>query len=386
MVNLKLSPVLVGIEKVFDQIRYIGLDVANSYVKISGIDFKTITYANTIKYLNQLDKKLFIKESERRPFDRLATDEIVFTYEGKDYLIGTTDKDSIQSLDKNLNRHASDEYKRNFILALARIAKSGDNFVVCTGVPSSYFNDEKIEESIQDIAGDYTVERNGVPVVFRITYIYVELEPRGTYLNTIYRLEDEKIFIKNKEISESKYVGILDIGFGTSDLAVFYRDNNKRVKLSGQPETLKTALSDAYLNLKENLSLKYPSIKNMPLIEIENELRMRGYIQPAGAPIPPEVLAKEVDVAFGTVAQNLISELKSAESTDNLNYMIFTGGGFLALKKHFKSKIEGEYRKIEIKSAQTSNSQGYLIRLYMLDKARKLNGLIKESLGNGGNN
>jgi hypothetical protein len=381
MKSLKLPPVLVGEEKVFDQIRFVGLDVANSYVKIETTDQETVVYANTVKYLNESDKRLFMKEMDRKKLEELETDEIVFTYENKSYLIGTTDRDSIQGLDKNLNRHAGDSYKRSFLLSLARIANNGDNFVICTGVPSSYYNDNEVEESLQELVGNYSIDRNDIPVTFRVSFVHVELEPRGTYLSTIYKLENEKIYVKSNEIKDAKYTGVLDLGFGTSDLALFMKDSHGRVRLAKQPETLKTALSDAYQNLKENLKNKYKSISGMPIIELESELRRTGIIQPAGAPIPREILDKEVTEAFGMVAQNIISELKSAEQTDGLNYLIFTGGGMLALQPYLKNRIEGPYQKIMIKGAQTANAKGYLIKLYMLDKSGKLKELINEQGG-----
>ena len=380
VLNLDLGAVQVGSKKIHDQIRLLGLDCANSYVKMSG-DFGELVYPNTVKTLNAKEKKLYIRETGVKKLEHKDTDEIIFTYEDRDYLIGTADRDSVESLDRDFDRHSKDNYKRNFILAVSRIANNGDNFIVCTGVPSFQFTDDEVVDSFKRLHGTYTVKRDGVDVTFKISYVYVELEPRGTYLSTVYELEDHKVFVKNKDILESKYVGILDSGYGTTDYAGFVKDSRGHVKLENV-ESVKFAMSDAYAKLKANLFVDYQTIDKMPLIEIEKELRVEKMLQPSGVVIPKEDLDAEVKKAFEETAENILKDLKSKVDTDSLNYLIYTGGGMVTLKDYFKEGLDGNFITASVKEPQIANARGYLIRLYILNKVGQLQELINE----GGNN
>ena len=374
MSGLKLSGVQVGKRIIYDQIRFLGLDCANSYVKMVG-DFGSMVYPNTIKDLDARQKEIFMMEAEHKQYHNLKTDKIVFTFEGSDYIIGTARKDSIESLDKDFDRHSKDNFRKNFILAVARVAKNGDNFVICSGLPSDSFMVKKNRDSFARLHGTYTIERSGVPVTFKISYIHVELEPRGTYLNTIYQLEGDKITAKNLEIKNAKYVGILDVGYGTTDYAEFIKGSDGMVTL-GDTKGINIAMSDGYTKLRANLSKDYPTIMKKPLIEIENDLRIEGMIQPSGAVIPKEVLDVEVKKAFEDVAETIIKELKTQIQTDTLNYLIFTGGAMVTLKNYFKNGLEGNYTAVSIKDAQISNAKGYLLRIYMLEKTGQLQTII----------
>lgn len=344
--------------------RIIGLDIANSYVKMTS-ESGTITYPNTTKLLSEQQKKLI--ESEGRGGD-------VFTYVEDSgiqnhYQIGLTDKDVISSSSTSKDRYRSEQFRREFILALARIAQNGEVFAVVTGLPSSDYLDETNKLALKELAGrTYMVLVNGNPISFTISHVFVELQPRGTYLSASYQIINGQVFVKNEELATAKYVGVVDIGWGTTDFALLTEDGFIHEKVG-----ISHAMSNAYELLKENLLEEYSALRDVPLIELEAEIRKKGTIWAGEGNIPKDVIERELTRAFAATANDIISKLKNAVNLDQLNIAVFTGGGVIALREHLRGKIDGTSRKVMVSNAQEANSEGYYIRGVLVKQQGGLN-------------
>lgn len=334
--------------------RLVGLDVANAYVKLTTGE-GTEVYPNTTKLLSAEDKRVLESEGNHA--------EKVYTYTDDNgisnmYKIGLTELGVTSSFGKSDDRYRSEQFKKEFVLALAKIAQKNDVFVVVTGLPSEDYVEESNKAALKEFANrTYSVLVDGVAVNFSISHVFVELQPRGTYLSSVYDIENGQLALKNKELTDVKYVAVVDVGWGTTDVALMTRNGQLTGKFG-----FAYGMSDAYQLLKDNLISDFKSLKKIPLIEIEAEIREHGELYAGGKLIDKERIVKELDKAFNATAIQIMSNIKNAISLDDLNVCIFTGGGVVALREQLRDKISGEYKKLIANNPQTSNSKGYFIR------------------------
>ncbi|MDA1674573.1 ParM/StbA family protein [Bacillus cereus group sp. TH152-1LC] len=194
-----------------DSIRSISIDCGNLSVK-SKSDLGELHYPNTVR-----EEGYF--ESQPIFGNLTQSKDVGVTFEGEKLVVGEVDERSRFSLDVNISRYKTSDFRKMFLMAVFKHIRAHDDKVrVVTGIPGrQYRNLEMREEAIQDIKsleGHY--EMNGIS--FEIVEIIIELQPIAT---TKYLAFHENGEPKQgaQEFANSKIL-VVDLGMGSSDVTI----------------------------------------------------------------------------------------------------------------------------------------------------------------------
>ncbi|MTI60196.1 MAG: ParM/StbA family protein [Firmicutes bacterium] len=168
-------------------------------------------------------------------------------------------------------------------------------------------------------------------------------QPFGTLFNM---LLDDYGNIQDKELVGLN-IGVIDIGFRTSDYAVA----NKLEFVDRLSSSSTTALSTAYRIIGRKLKEAYDI--NKPIHQLEDMIRNRSFTY-NGKDID---ITDLVNKAFSLTAGNIVSEINTLwPDIWEMDKIFITGGGGLALGDYFKKYLDNY---IVVPGGQFSNVEGY---------------------------
>lgn len=219
-------------------------------------------------------------------------------------------------------------------------------FNLVTGLPSIYFGALRDQWSnalrgtavIRTSSGGEERERT-----ISVDRVRVVPQPLGTLydraLNNIGNIADSDL--------GRLRVGVVDIGFKTSDFAA--ADQMEYIeRLSGSTTT---GLSNAYALIAERLRNEFRIVKEnheMDQIVQRGELRLAGKLYDISA------IRKD---AFERVAAKIITELDSLWDYREFDAILITGGGGQALAEYILPRFRNAYL---VEGAQLANARGFL--------------------------
>jgi len=267
------------------------------------------------------------------------------TLNGRSYLVGEAAK--------RFSRHRyrifdstwaeSSYYLLLFVSALIRIEKSArEPAAVVTGLPVSHYTQERVKQ-IQDLLGhSHNVRTSSGETSVKVEKVKVIPQPFGSFFDLI--LNDEGRLKDPEKIRER--VGIIDIGFQTTDLALA---TPQFVEASSG--SLEVGVRSIAEQLSRDLSRKY-SI-TLDTTEAEETLRHKSV----------RIFGESVDltdmIAERTreVAELILSYAHSLWGRgERLNRLILTGGG----GNIFRSYFSGYPNLLVPQEPSLSNVRGYL--------------------------
>jgi len=230
-----------------------------------------------------------------------------------------------------------------FVSALMRIEKSfSEPAALVTGLPVSHYTQERVKQ-IQDLLGQaHNVRTSSGETSVKVEKVKVIPQPFGSFFDLI--LNDEGRLKDPDKIRER--VGIIDIGFQTTDLALATPQFVEAS--SGSLEVGVRSIAD---QLSRDLSRKY-SI-TLDTTEAEEVLRHKSV----------KVFGESVDLSdmiaerTREVAELILSYAHSLWGRgERLNRLVLTGGG----ANIFRSYLSG-YPNLHIpQEPSLSNVRGYL--------------------------
>jgi len=230
-------------------------------------------------------------------------------------------------------RYASKPYRllSQFIMALLMDEEAAcDDVHIITGCPSIN-KGTALEAEIQQVFnGQHIVTLNGRTKIINVTRVTVLPQPLGTVFNLYYN--DEGLVI-NRQL-ENSYVGIIDIGSGTTDL-----DGVKGLKRQmDDTGTMPYGVFDAYKKIANYINRVNPNANATPQ-QVEQHL------------LSPEIdintykisnRAKPVDIAdcrtevFRELAEDLLNYIQQVwPNRSKFDAIYLTGGGAKPLAKYF---------------------------------------------------
>src|SRR5439155_11174765 len=230
-----------------------------------------------------------------------------------------------------------------FVSALMRTEKgAGEPAAVVTGLPVSHYTQERVKQ-VQSLLGQaHSVRTSTGEVLFNVEKTKVIPQSFGSFFDLI--LNDEERLKDPDRIREK--VGIIDIGFQTTDLALatpqFIESS------SGSLDVGVRSVSD---QLSRDLSRKYAI--TLDTIEAEEALRHRS-VKIFGESVD---VSEIIDERTREVAELILSYAHSLWGRgERLNRLILTGGGANIFHSYFTG-----YPNLHVpEETALSNVRGYL--------------------------
>lgn len=290
------------------------------------------------------------RERVHSDFSLFATglDNLTITVGDRTHFVGDLAIRQSEVASRSLDEHRVDDPSARVLVltALALFTQWDEGqFNVVTGLPSAFYASLK-DAWLNQFRGTFHVRFSdgGEMKEKRITIDKIRVVPQP--LGTLYdRVLNEMGQVADRELAQQT-VGVVDIGFKTSDFAVA-RGMEYIDRLSG---SITTGLSSAYSAIAARLRTDYQIHRENHEMD---EIVERGQVRIAGRPQDISHIKKE---AFERVAQRVLTELESLWNYRDLDVMLVTGGGGTALSDHLLARFDNA-RLVD--GAQLANVRGY---------------------------
>lgn len=326
-------------------IKVVSFEAANSYVKGRSAKGR-ICYLNALKERFEDEEVVQVRSKIKVDVEDKPENKI-FKFEGRLYTIGDA-LDAVFSTARDADRYSNPFYRTASILAISQLIDHGDRVLAVTGVPGNHYKNEQVYQAIKNaLTGVHTVVINGETRTFEIVDVKIILQPMGTLYSLIIN-EDGTYTDNGQDIEEARKKIVIDIGFGSTDVAVLDGMTLLRVF------TVDISMVDAYKRILRKLELT----NKMEPLEIEQALRKGSVVRHGGITYDA---TKAKEEAFEITAQQIISRVKNRESLEDFDYVIFTGGGVEALYQPLKSHLIGVPNAVKVGDAQQANGEGYYL-------------------------
>lgn len=324
--------------------RVVGIDVANSTIKIWTDENKHNEYRNTVKEINDSGLVYSFK-----------TDYQMYVLDKKVYEVG--DIAAMGSGGRGSARYSSQAFRTEAIIGIVTVLEAGtnDKIRVVTGLPSALSKNAAVAEEIKkNLIGQYTVTSvrwdKHEDITFEIVDVIVVPQPLGTLYNFVY---DEATGELNQKLF-SQMALIVDIGWGTTDLAIL---DDSRVRGTFGFEI---GCSDYIANLQEEVNDKIPEANIYALNPHQLDLQLlKGYT--VETPFGQFDLEKHAEKHKEIQAKRIYEAVMGLGLQFNKFYrIILTGGGSLQYEKYLRA-LFNDPRYIVQKDAVTANAKGFFL-------------------------
>ncbi len=282
------------------------------------------------------------------------TENLHITFDGKSYFIG-----SYAEKQSNVRQFTLDQETllTEFIklLALTAAGKCGGDTPsvnLVSGLPVGYLKRD-CKRVTQMLKGHHKITFHGEEGASATRNIIVQKvqmlpQPIGTVFNL---LMDDNGKVVNNDLAIQK-VGVIDIGFRTTDFTIF--DRLQYVERGSS--TMDTGISKCFTIIANKL--RQESGVNVELYRLY-EAVSSGMIKVRGKEYN---IASLRDKVYTHTAQAIANDVNRLWSEDwDIDTVILTGGGAMELGKHISPLIDGHVTELQGNSdARLANVQGYL--------------------------
>lgn len=271
------------------------------------------------------------------------------TVDGQDYNVGEQAVRQSAFVFRSLSqsRLEANEFKILCLTGLGLLAdRPTTGMHVVTGLPPGLmFQENKV---VGMLRGDHRVTlRLGKDVVERtisVEQVQVFPQPMGTYFAEAL---DSKGAVKDDNFVSGR-VAVVDIGYGTTDLAVI--DGGEYVPHLSR--SLTVGLATVYEQISERLRTEHGLMREAYALD---QVVSAGSIKVAGQNKDITLIR---DGAYKGLATKLITEIFSTWDPRSMDAILFTGGGSKALEPFLLPQFSNARR---VEPAQTANAKGFLI-------------------------
>ena len=284
---------------------------------------------------------------------RQESNELRITYNGKNYLIGDHAIRHSRLAHRGLSptRAEGDDLKILFLAALSLYCRETvNNFYVVTGLPPGRMH--MADDLVRQLRGDHEVIRqtgaSRFGVSIRLERIEVVPQPVGTFWSEVL---DARGQVRMDHPLLQGRVGIIDVGFRTSDFATVI-DGEYSPAFS---RTVPLGISFGYDDVAQRLATEYGLEREQYALD---EAVISGQVNVSGRTVD---IADLRDQIFGDIATKLLVEARSIWQIQEYDHILLTGGG---------GRVVERYLRPEIPQAQlanepvTANARGYYAWAY----------------------
>ncbi|MTI62240.1 MAG: ParM/StbA family protein [Firmicutes bacterium] len=314
----------------------IGIDIGFGFVKATNGQ-KQVIFPSVVGEGRNIRYHTGINDSN-------IMDNLTLQLKGNDYFVGNLANRQSDIVISTLsqNRVNSIENEILFCTALGLLDPLGGVNIV-TGLPVNEYSDRLKVKLLESLKGYHQFALNGSSYSLKVNNCKVIPQPFGTIFD---QLLDDQGKILNPDYANIT-LGIIDIGFRTSDFAV--ADNLEYVDRMSSSSN--TALSSAYKLIAREINAEYGITK--PLYQLDQIIRKES-ITINGREIN---LSPLIEKAFRLTAQNIISEVSTLWNIWEIETVLITGGGGITLYDYLLDQINNI---MLVRAGQFSNVNGYL--------------------------
>ena len=330
----------------------VGIDLGYGFTKIVAQENGEINHyklPSVVGEYRDLDYKMDIAKDE----DDLSN--IVVNVDGEKYFVGDIANRQSDIVYFSLNEDKFDErstmimMKAGLALATLGSESSSSSVNVVTGLPVAFYSKhkDKVTSKMKDNHG-LSISKDAADTFqtknIDVQNVRVVPQPFGTMFNEIL---DENGELVNEELAK-KDIGIVDIGFKTSDITVArsleYIDN--------QSMSTTTSMSTAFKIIQDKLMEEFGVTK--PIYKLDEIVR-KGSINIKGKSYNIENIK---DYAYRVVAEKIVGEVTNLWTNIwERDQIILTGGGGHQLGEYIKKRLDN----CELaETPQEANTFGYL--------------------------
>lgn len=322
--------------------KHIGIDIGYGYVKASDGE-KEFIFPSTVGVGTDLKFNSLLMNFKK------PTDNMIITVDNRKYFVGELAIRQSPMVSRSMGRNRiEDNSARVLLLTAMALFMDGteQEFNVVTGLPVDYYQLYK-DDWAHIMQGTHAVRFGSgaeeKPMLIAIDKIQMIPQPFGTLYDR--RLDDDGNLLQN-DLADLR-VGIVDIGYKTSDLAL--ADGLEFVgKKSNSSEF---AMSTAYNIIAQRIQDKYKVGKEH--YELDKVIES-GVLRVAGVPHDISEFKKE---ALGSLSDILISEVNSIWDKREIDVIMLTGGGGKAIAEYFLPRFQ---QGVLVNGPQFANVRGYL--------------------------
>jgi hypothetical protein len=340
--------------------KIVALDAANSTMKVKSFKGEN-KYYNVIREF--LDTSILGSKKSHKYFQLGSLDATAYTVGELDIMDSTT------SSARDKDRYTSEQFKTECLFAIADHVENGDDVAVVIGLPASHYEDEQTRLDVAvNLVGTYTVYVSGEKRTFTVHKVLPILQPVGTLLDVAMNMDGTLV-----DEFLGKNIVIFDIGWGTTDLAHIYISKDGDITLR-HTYYVPYAMSNVYTMLWDMLKKEYPNLKGKRFLPFKLDEELRGdnnvYEQAGVKCEKAGELRKE---CLKKVATQIMSTAKNMVELEQMDRVVFTGGGTMALLPYIKEHTEG-VNAAKSKDTQMSNVRGF----YLYGKMKLANMTVEE--------
>ncbi|CUB09191.1 hypothetical protein BN2127_JRS1_00975 [Bacillus cereus] len=343
------------LEVVNEYNKVIAWESANSFVKVCS-EGKTKTYANTMT-------KAPVKKFQGGMFEVETQDtDVVYEFGIDRFNVGKT-KGYDSSTSSNEQRYKTTQFYRESIIAISQFAKKGDVIHAVTALPSIHNKEDIIQELSNRFIGEHeiTIDKGNKKKEkrkFRISKLTVILQPEGTFY---FFIADENGNVRQQfleRVQNSKTL-VFDIGWGTSDTAVF-----EGLDMLGFDEIKGVSMKKIFEEIKQYIINEHELTANVDLLEMERQLRETGGRSVTIANVTYDV-KDIVESVYKKYGEMFVTKLTAMYDLNDYYTILLTGGGFQLLENYIKPHLSKNGDWFEnvypLTNGQVSNVKGYYI-------------------------
>lgn len=310
-----------------------GIDWGYSYTKIY-MDGKTYIFPSVIG----LGCEISFQMNRRQAIDNISV--ITDQY----YFIGNLALEQSKIFFHSLRQDRFDDPATDALIkaALGLIMKEDGELRIVTGLPPKFYATHK-DKLVKALKKTHTFIYNGNFRTIHVTHVQVVPQLVGTMLDLVY---DDNLNIKDETFAKET-IGVIDPGFGTTDLGVFAKLHYK--------EEMKDSIR---YNMNEVVTLVRHTLYNQYGVELDDSLStdriVRSGILPYGE--------KNIDVspivewAKKTVAHAIVNHVQNVWINKwAIHRIVLTGGGGEALYPFISPLLD----VVKPDDAQFANVRGY---------------------------
>lgn len=321
---------------------YLGVDVGYGFVKVTdgqeGYIFPSV--------VGDGSAAPFLRTGLRQPEQ---VDDLRLTVNGQTYFVGKLAVRHSRLAFRCLTdtRAEGQDLEVLFLAALNLVSREQFNsFSLVTGIPPGRVH---LTSNLMDqIKGEHriTVHRDtgSEERVLRINRVAVVPQPLGAYWSQI--LDSRGRIRKESHLLDGR-VGILDIGFRTTDLAAVEQGDF----IPELSKTVPVGLSTAYDVIGQRLLSEYGLEREG--YELDTAI-VRGEVQVAGRKVDISHICREV---FEQLATKVLIDLRSSWRMAEFDTLLLGGGGSQILGQYLLPHIP---QGALVPEATTANSRGYI--------------------------
>jgi plasmid segregation protein ParM len=317
----------------------IGLDIGYGFVKVTngivGYSFPSVVGDGHIK-------SSFSLGGNNLP----PINDLTVGMNNRLYFVGKSAIRHSKFVYRNLAISRSDvnDFNILFFTALSLFCdKNLNEFSVVTGLPAErMYLAEELRNRINNYVS-FIVYHDNTPqeVKIDLTDLAIVPQPLGTYWSQM--LNPKGKVVK----SLAGRTGVIDIGFGTTDLAAV-EDGEY---IPSKSRTIGTGIATTYNEIRTNIMAEHGLEKETYALD---EAVIKRHINIGGEHVD---ISRIVDEAFAKLALNIAVEVNSTWSVAEHDNILVTGGGGQAISSHIMQHLP---RVRCVPDSLGANSQGYL--------------------------